>query len=139
MSYRKSATGTTTPGGARALMLVGSAVRVAYGAGSLLAPERMVSARFAPDTHALSEPRLLLRGFGGHQLVTGCLTLAAMRSRELARPAAALSLLIDALDVTSAGLEIRTRGGADRSTIGGIAFSGMGIATFLGALLALSR
>ena len=95
------------PNGAQALMLAGSAVRIAYGAGSLLAPAKLVSRKLAPDTHRLAEPRLLLRAFGGHQLVTGCLTLAAVRSPLLARPAALLSLLIDALDVSSAALELR--------------------------------
>jgi len=50
-------------------------VRIAYGIGALLAPAMMVEARYAPDTHELDDPRLLLRAFGGHQLVTGCLTL----------------------------------------------------------------
>jgi hypothetical protein len=118
-------------------MLIGSGVRIAYGLGSLLAPARMVTAKFAPNTHELAEPRLLLRAFGGHQLVTGCLTLAAVRSRRFARPAAALSLSIDALDVTSALLEVGARGRSDRSTIAGIAFSGAGIVAFATALRAL--
>jgi hypothetical protein len=118
-------------------MLIGSLVRIAYGTGSLLTPARMVSARYAPDTHDLADPRLLLRAFGGHQLVTGCLTLTALRSRRLARPAAALSLLIDTLDMTCAILEQRTRGERDQTITGGYAISGAGIITFAAALLSL--
>ncbi len=120
-------------------MLIGSAVRVAYGLGSLLSPATMVSARYAPDTHGLSEPRLLLRAFGGHQLVTGALTLASIRSARMARSAASLSLLIDAFDVASAVLELRERGTRDRTLLAGIAFSGSGILTFAAALNALSQ
>jgi hypothetical protein len=120
-------------------MLIGSTVRIAYGAGSLLAPAKMVSAQYAPNTHSLADPQLLLRAFGGHQLVTGCLTLAATRSPRLARPAAALSLLIDTLDVTSAALELRARGQSDQTIAGGFAISGAGILTFAAALRWLPR
>ncbi len=67
------------PASARAVLLCGSLVRVAYGVGALLAPARMVSSGYAPDTHDLADPRLLLRAFGGHQLVTASLTLASLR------------------------------------------------------------
>lgn len=120
--------------GARVLLLAGSAVRIAYGAGALLTPAKMVSAGLAPDTHELADPRLLLRAFGGHQLVVGCLTLAAARSPQLARRAAALSLLIDTFDVASAVLEQRARGGRDQTVTGGYAISGAGMAAFAAAL-----
>jgi hypothetical protein len=116
-------------------MFTGSAFRIAYGAGALLTPTRMVSARYAPDTHDLPDPRLLLRAFGGHQLATGCLTLAAAtRSRHLARAAALLSLLIDAFDVSSAVLEQRARAHSDQTTVGGIAISSTGVIVFAAAL-----
>ena len=115
-------------------MLIGSAVRIAYGAGALLAPARMVSAHYAPDTHELPDPRLLLRAFGGHQLVTGCLTLAATRHPKLARPAAVLSLLIDTLDVSAAALEMRARGQNDQTITVGFVISGAGIVTFAAAV-----
>jgi hypothetical protein len=124
---------------ARVLLLGGSAVRIAYGAGALLAPARMVSAECAPDTHGLADPRLLLRAFGGHQLVTGCLTLTAIRSRRLARRAAIISLLIDTLDVAAALLEQRTRGGRDQTIVGGYVISGAGMVVFAAALRALSN
>ncbi len=120
-------------------MLAGSTVRIAYGSASLLAPASMVSRHCAPDTHGLADPRLLLRAFGGHQLVTGCLTLAASRSRRLARPAALLSLLIDTLDVASAAIELRARGQRDQTITGGFVISGAGMITFAAALLAGAR
>jgi hypothetical protein len=121
------------------LLLGGSAVRIAYGAGALLAPASMVSHKYAPDTHDLDEPRLLLRAFGGHQLVTGCLTLASISSRRLARGAATLGLLIDTLDVTSAVLEQRARGERNPIITGGYAISGAGMVVFAAVVCALYR
>lgn len=119
--------------------MAGGAVHIAYGLGSLLMPERMVSAHYAPDTHGLADPRLLLRAFGGHLLISGCLTLTAMRSPRQARSAAMLCLLINTFDVTSAILELRARGESDQTVKGGIALSGSGVLTFAAALRALSR
>jgi hypothetical protein len=126
------------PQSAQALMLAGSAGHIAYGIGSLLAPERMVSAHYAPDTHALPDPRLLLRAFGGHLLISGCLMLSAIRSPRQARSAATLCMLINALDVTSALLELRARGQSDQTVTGGIMLSGTGVLVFAAALRALS-
>ena len=126
------------PFDARLLMLGGSAVRIAYGLGALLAPARMVAAGVAPDTHELADPRLLLRAFGGHQLLVGCVALGATGSRRLARRAAALSLLIDAVDIASALIEQHTRGGRDRTIAGGYVISGAGVLAFA-ALCALGR
>jgi hypothetical protein len=153
MSYMRTASSTSGVGGrkptaqsrkeipasARALLLAGGTVHVAYGLGSLLTPERIVSARCAPDTHNLADPRLLLRAFGGHLLMSGCVTLTAMRSPRRARSAAVLCLLINSFDVTSAILELRARGRSDQTVMGGIALSGSGVLTFAAALLALSR
>ncbi|MGD1058518.1 MAG: hypothetical protein ABR992_14025 [Solirubrobacteraceae bacterium] len=147
MSYRRTAGSTSSiskrkstvktrkavPANARALLLAGGAVHIVYGLGSLLTPESMVCAHYAPDTHDLADPRLLLRAFGGHLLVSGCLTLTAMRSPRRARSAAVLCLLINSFDVTSAIIELRARG----TIKGGIALSGAGVATFAAALCAL--
>jgi hypothetical protein len=120
-------------------MLAGGTVEVAYGVGALLAPARMVSTGYAPDTHGEADPRLLLRAFGGHLLVAGCLTLAATRSPHHARSAITLSLLINALDVISTVLERCARGQRDRTFTRGIALSGTGTAVFAAALHALPR
>jgi hypothetical protein len=119
-------------------MAAGGATHIAYGAWSLLEPESMVRARYAPNTHELPEPRLLLRAFGGHLLVSGCLALAAIRSPSHARSAAVLCMLINVFDVTSAVLELRARGGADETLSGGIALSGSGALAFAAALRALA-
>lgn len=150
MSYSRAASSTSKqestvqarteiPAKARALLLAGSAVHIAYGLGSLLMPERMVSAHYAPDTHGLADPRLLLRAFGGHLLVSGCLTLAAVRSPRRARSAATLCMLINTFDVTSTLMERRVRGESDQTVKGGLALSGSGVLAFGAALRALSR
>lgn len=123
---------------ARVLMGVGGATHIAYGAWSLLEPESIVRARYAPNSHGLPEPRLLLRAFGGHLLVSGCLALAAIRCPSHARAAAALCMLINTFDVTSAVLELRARGGADEMLGGGIALSGSGALAFAAALRSLA-
>ena len=123
----------------RAAMLTGSVFRVAYGAAALFAPRRMVAAGFAPDTGDLAEARLLLRAFGGHQLLVGALTLGAVWKPALARPASILSLAIDTFDVGSAALEIRDRGGVDPALLGGIGLSGAGIVTFAVALRSIDQ
>jgi hypothetical protein len=120
---------------AKALLLGGSLVRAAYGVGAIFAPGRMVEAEWAPDTHELDDPRLLLRAFGGHQLIVGCLSLVALgHGREVVRRAAVLSLLIDAADIGSALLELKARDQPDQSVLGGIAFSAAGAATFAAAI-----
>lgn len=139
MSYSRASSKTSPPASAQALLLVGGAAHVVYGLGALLTPERMVSARYAPDTHGLSDPRLLLRAFGGHLLVSGCLTLTAMRSPRRARSAAVLCLLINSFDVASTTLELRARGQGDQTIKGGIALSGSGVLAFAAALRELRR
>ena len=121
---------------ARALVLAGSATRLAYGVGALVAPEWMARRGFAPQTHDQADPRLLQRGFGGHQILIVGLTLAALRDERLMRPALAMNVGIDVSDVLSALLEFGPRGGPDQTTIAGIAFSGLGVATFAAAWLA---
>jgi hypothetical protein len=121
---------------ARVLMLGGGAIHIAYGLGSLLAPEQMVTRGYAPDTHELPDPRLLLRAFGGHLLISGCLMLTAIRSGSHARTrsAATLCLLLNTFDVTSTLLEWRARSRHDETITGGILLSGSGIIAFAAAL-----
>ena len=123
----------------KGLLGAGSAVRIAYGAGALLAPRRMSDARLAPLIGGEPEPRLLLRAFGGHQVLVGALTVLSLGGRGPARLSAALSLSVDALDVAAALLEWRQRGRADRAVVGGILLSGAGVANFALALRALFR
>jgi hypothetical protein len=97
------------------------------------------SAKNSRSTPSSRNRRLLLRAFGGHLLVSGCLTLAGTGALRHARPAAALCLLINAFDVTAAILERRTRGHRDPMTTGGIALSGSGAVVFAAALRSLSK
>jgi hypothetical protein len=140
MSYRSRSGGTRQiPRTARFLLVAGSELRIAYGAGALLQPSRMASAGLAPKIHSEADPRLLLRAFGGHQVVAGSLTLCATRDPRVAELAALLSLLVDTFDVASAALEVRSRGGGDPTVTGGIVLSGVGMATFAGALWSLRQ
>lgn len=121
----------------RLALAISSAIRVAYGVGSMLAPAAMTQARLAPSTERSPEPRLLLRAFGGHQLMVAAFSLAALhRNPHLRRPALALNLMIDCLDVASVTLEIRPRRGVDSTLTGGIVLSGAGAAAALIGLLA---
>ena len=120
----------------RALVRAGSATRLVYGIGTLLAPEWMARRDFAPQTHDQADPRLLQRAFGGHQILIVAFTLAALRDGRLMRPALAMNVGIDVSDVLSAVLELGPRGGPDQSTTWGIGLSGLGAAAFAGALLA---
>ena len=135
MSYRIS--GPERAG--RLLALGGAAFRTSVGAGYLLAPARMAAARLAPETDDSPDARLFVRGFGGHQLVTGAITLAALRARRLLGPALALNVLIDGLDLTSAALEVRRRGQADRTLAGSMALSATAVAWALALRSALAR
>ncbi len=103
----------------------------------MLAPAVMAQTRLAPSTERSPEPRLLLRAFGGHQLMVAAFSLAALRrDHPLRRPALALNLMIDCLDVASAVLEIRPRRGVDGTLAGGIALSGAGATAAIIGLLA---
>lgn len=86
---------------ARLLMLGGTAVRINRGCRLSLVPSRMAAAPRAPDTDHEPDARLFVRGFGGHQFVTGAVTLATARTPQLSSPALMLNLLIDTLDMTS--------------------------------------
>ena len=126
---------------ARTLALLGSAARGAWGLGAYATPHAMTRAQLTggPDLD-LPDPRLYVRGFGAHQvLIAGFTTFAATRSPSLLRPALALSALLDAVDIASAAAELRARRGADRTVVGGIVFSGGGLALSAGALRALRR
>jgi hypothetical protein len=123
---------------ARSLALAGSIVRGAWGLGALAAPKTMRKAQLTggPDLDR-ADPRLYVRGFGGHQLLIAGFTIAALRSDELLRPALVLSLLLDGLDIASAVAEIPARGELDRTLTAGIVFSGTGALAFAAALRAL--
>jgi hypothetical protein len=118
----------------RSLMLVNSLFRLGYGVGALVAPSTMSAARMVPDTEARPDLRLFVRGFGAHQLAAAALALGSMRWQRLERPAIALAVVIDAVDMVSAAVEARARGWMDADVAGGLALSAVGAATATAAL-----
>ena len=118
----------------RSLLLVNSLFRLGYGVGALVAPSAMASARMVPDTEDRPDARLFVRGFGAHQLAAGAMALGSLRWRRLERPAMALAVVIDAVDMVSAAVEARARGRMDADVAGGLALSAVGAATASAAL-----
>jgi hypothetical protein len=118
----------------RSLMLVNSLFRLGYGVGALVAPSTMSAARMVPDTEARPDLRLFVRGFGAHQLAAAALALGSMRWQRLERPAIALAVVIDAVDMVSAAVEAGARGRMDADVAGGLALSAVGAATATAAL-----
>jgi hypothetical protein len=115
-------------------MLVNSLFRLGYGVGALLTPARMAAAGMVPGTDDRPEARLFVRGFGAHQIGVAAVGLAGLRRRRLQRPAIALAVAIDAVDLASALVESRARGRADADTVGGMVLSAAGVATAYAAL-----
>jgi hypothetical protein len=104
----------------RVSMVIGSLARLAYGLGSMLAPEWMARNRLAPSLRDHPDPRMNLRGFGGAQSGIALYTLAAATTPERARAALSLNLVVDAFDAGVSALEIRDRGRVDRIAAGGV-------------------
>ncbi|MDQ3630693.1 MAG: hypothetical protein M3417_05345 [Actinomycetota bacterium] len=118
---------------ARAFMLAGSSVRLAYGIGSLVAPDWM-SGRLAPDVRGHADGRMSLRGFGGLYIAVALLTIVASYRTDIARPALALNLACETFDAAAGLLEVRDRGGPDPIALGGIAMPLAGALTWTAAL-----
>jgi|AntDryMetagUQ889_1029465.scaffolds.fasta_scaffold11981_2 hypothetical protein len=118
---------------ARTFMLAGSSVRLAYGIGSLFAPDWM-SGRLAPDVRGHADGRMSLRGFGGLYISVALLTMVASYRTDLARPALALNLGCETFDATAGLLELRDRGGPDPIALGGVAMPLAGALTWTAAL-----
>ena len=119
----------------RKLILANSLIRLGYGAAGLLRPGVMAP-RLVPDTHDRPDVRLYVRGFAAHQVGVAAVGVASLGRRRLERPAMALAVAIDALDVVSAAAEGLARGRADRDTLGGTALSAAGAVTAAAALRA---
>jgi hypothetical protein len=126
----------------RSLILLTSAVRGAWGLGAFAAPGAMRRSRLVgtdPDLE-LPDPRLYVRGFGGHQVLIAGFTIAALRSDErMLRHGLLLSVLIDGLDIASAVGELAARRQLDPTPAAGIVFSGGGALSNIALLRALDR
>lgn len=119
----------------RGLVALNSVLRLAYGVGGLASPATMAAARLVPDTDDRPEARLFVRGFSGHQIGVAAVGIAGLGARRLERPAMALALAIDALDLVAVAVERRARGRLEEDLAGGLAISAAG-AISAGAALA---
>lgn len=122
----------------RTPLVIGSIGRLAYGLGSMLAPEWMAE-RFAPTLQDHPDPRMNLRGFGGAQSGIALYTLATATTPERARAVLGLNVLVDTLDAGVSMLEWRARGKLDRMAGGGIGVNVAALACWTAAAAALRR
>jgi hypothetical protein len=120
----------------RVPFVAGSATRLAYGLGAVLAPEWM-SGRLAPQILSHPDPRMNLRGFGGAQSAIGIYTLMAATTPDGARRVLRLNALVDALDTVVSLLEWRDRGKFDEMAAGGVAVNIAGLSCWAVAAAAL--
>jgi hypothetical protein len=128
----RSSAGST----ARALLGANASLRVAYGLGATLVPDRMEAMRLAPSLADRPDARLFVRGFGAHLILVGVLGLVAVRRRRGESLAIKAAVAIDLADVGVALLEARRRGKLDQDLSGGLLISGLGALT---AVLAGAR
>jgi hypothetical protein len=112
--------------GWRVPFVVGSAARLAYGLGAVVAPEWM-GGRLAPSLRGHPDPRMNLRGFGGAQSAVALYTLTRATSPAQARDVLRLNVLIDGLDTVVSLLEWRDRGKLDEMAAGGVAINVAGL------------
>ncbi|MDQ4124119.1 MAG: hypothetical protein M3134_00770 [Actinomycetota bacterium] len=124
--------------GWRVPFVVGSAVRLAYGLGAMLAPEWM-GGRLAPTLRGHPDPRMNLRGFGGAQSAVAVYTLLTATTPERARTLLHLNALVDGFDAGVSLLERRDRGRFDEMAAGGVAVNVAGLTCWTLAYLALRR
>jgi hypothetical protein len=117
-------------------LVIGSAGRLAYGLGAVLAPEWM-GGRLAPSLRGHPDPRMNLRGFGGAQSAIALYTLMTATTAAGARSALRLNLLVDSLDTVVSLLERRDRGRFDEMAAGGVAVNVLGLACWTIAAAAL--
>src|SRR3712207_6932869 len=117
MTRRRRAGGSRAMAGWRAPIVVGSAARLAYGLGCVLAPEWM-GGRLAPTLRGHADPRMNLRGFGGAQSGVALHTLKESATPEGARTVLRLNMLVDGFDCVVSLLEWRDRGRLDDMAAG---------------------
>jgi hypothetical protein len=111
-------------------------IRVTYGAVVLASPSRPLLGKvpLAPDTDALPEARLFVRGFAAHQIAVGLIGLVSLGRQESRRPAMALAAATDLADISSALVEASARSRLAPDLTGGIVFSAAGLASALAGM-----
>ena len=100
-----------------------AAIRVGYGLGSWFAPQTMVRAFGLPEME--EDTRYLNAAFGGRDFSVAGVTEAALRAGRQ-REAFWLNASCEATDLVALLLEVRRRGGIDRTLAVGIVFNGLG-------------
>jgi hypothetical protein len=120
----------------RQLMFANVVFRLSYGVGGLAVPPLMARLGLTPDIAERPDARLFVRGFSAHQIAVAALGLASGRWRALERPAALAAVAIDVTDMVAAAIEAFDRRRADADVVGGLLFSGAGVATALAAIRA---
>lgn len=121
---------------ARAIMGAGGLLRLAYGLGALIAPDRL-SNRVAPDVRGHAPGRMDFRGFGGLHVNVAAATLLSAFQRRHMREVLTLNLGCEIADTAVGLLEWRDRGGLDRIVTGSLVLSLGGAAAWAGALRTL--
>ena len=104
-------------------------LRLAYGLGAALAPQRMEALRLAPALPERPDGRLFVRAFGGHMILVAVLGLMAVRRGRGEHLAAAAAVAIDNADIGVALIEAQRRGRLGDDLGGGLVISGLGAAT----------
>jgi hypothetical protein len=107
----------------RVPLTIGSVGRLAYGLGSIFAPEWMAANQLAPTLRGEPDARMNLRGFGGAQSGIALYTLARARNRAGGRSVLGLNAVVDGFDFCVSMLEVRDRGGIDKVAAGGLVFN----------------
>ncbi len=107
----------------RTPFMLATLTRLAYGTGSIFAPEWMAGRGLAPSLADHPDSRMTLRGFGGAHTAIALYTLANVANPQRARSVLSLNAVVDALDAGVSLLERHARGKFDRSVTGGVAIN----------------
>jgi hypothetical protein len=118
-------------------MGLGGLIRMSYGLGALLAPDRMSASRIAPDVRDHPDGRMDFRGFGGLHTNIASATLCSAATDRYVAPMLVLNLGCEIADTAAGLLEWRDRGGPDRLVVGSLVLSTVGVGLWTSALRSL--
>jgi uncharacterized protein YjeT (DUF2065 family) len=118
----------------RVLLALGSLVRLAVGAGYLVAPEAMARRQLAPDITGHSDGRMSTRGFGALHLGVAIGTLRAASRNSGCREVVLLNLACALGDTAATLLERRERGRWEPAVLGSVPVDVVDVAWWTNAL-----
>jgi len=118
----------------RLLLALGSAFRLAVGAGYLAAPEEMARGQLAPDIRGHPDGRMSTRGFGALHLGIAVGTLRAAARNRGCREVAVLNLVCALGDTATTLLERRDRGSWEPVVLGSLPVDVVDVAWWANAL-----